>query len=203
VVFDVLGTYLGLLFGARRQLLQFNRPLALGLLAVAVASFFAIAVPIAATAWDTLQAQRQFPLLAGFSSRLELGRFKKNGVRIVNDTLEVTFAQQRYAGFYLDDFPRDWSGYRALVVDVFNPDSTPLQLICRVHDRRHNQEHYDRYNGLFVLPAGFSTIRIELAEIAAAPRQRRLAIDAVAGFGCFRAISDQPRRLFVNAIRLE
>jgi VanZ family protein len=204
VVFDTLGAYVGLLIGARRQVLAAARPVAWGVCTVGVIGLLLIGIPIGGMAWDTLQAYRQFPLLAGFTSPLERGRFNEgDALRIMDEGLEVQFQKAAYSGFFLDDFPRDWRGYNTLVLDIFNPGRRPLPLHCRIHDRAHNQDFNDRYNGQFLVLPGQSTIRIDLKQAEIAPHNRKLALDDVAGVGCFLVNSPGGQIMYVSQIRLQ
>jgi hypothetical protein len=80
----------------------------------------------------------------------------------------------------------DWRGYRSLKFDIVNPESSPLRLILRIHDRWHDQEPSDRFNRGYVIEARTrGTIEVALTDIASSPRTRKLDLANVAGVGLF------------------
>ncbi len=50
----------------------------------------------------------------------------------------------RWAGITLEEPWPDWSTYQKLELTVVNPNDSPLELILRIDDRKHNQEYDDR-----------------------------------------------------------
>jgi VanZ family protein len=206
VLLDVIGVWLGALLAAHGELPRRVRT-ALWLPLLTLLS--ATVVPFTTLAWDALQARRQFPLLAGFDSPLERQRLHLYGGttgEIEGGALRLRFGRDRYAGFIFDQMPRDWRGYRALWIEVDNPEATPLALTCRINDGRHfanGSPKHDRYNRRFELAPGGGVLRIDLAEVADAPRGRVMAMDDIAEFGCFTVRLQRSRALVLLAVGLE
>src|SRR5690606_18579092 len=108
VAYDVLGAVVGMLAATWRTLRGYPRgggALLGGVVAVMVAVNVA---PIAAAGWDSLRAERQFPVLAAFDSPLEHGRFYAvggSGLDIGGGRMAVTLTTAKYTGFFLHDAP--------------------------------------------------------------------------------------------------
>lgn len=206
VLLDVIGVWLGALLAAHAEL---SRRARLALWLPLLALLAAVVAPFATLTWDALQARRQFPLLAGFDSPLERQRLRLYGGttgEIAGGALRLRFGDSHYAGFIFDQMPRDWRGYRALWIEVYNPEATPLALTCRINDGAHIGNGFpraDRYNHRFELAPGRSRLRIDLAEVAHAPHGRVMAMDDIDEFGCFTVRLPQSRALVLLAVGLE
>ncbi len=97
----------------------------------------------------------------------------------------------------------DWSGFRAIAVDVRNPGSEPTAVTVRVHDRQHDGSFDDRFNRNFELPpSSASTLRIDLEDVHSSPAGRDMDLQHIAGVIVF-ARTAGPLPFQVNAIRLE
>ena len=148
----------------------------------------------------------QFPVIADFHSRIELYWTLSIGVNreIVDDALEVELVADEFPGVSFHEPVPDWRQYRTLVIDVANPDAEPLQLVVRVHDRRHKHAYNDRFNRNFDLAAGERrTLRIPLEDIRHGPRQRLMDMAHISDITLFRGSTTGSRQLRVYSLRLE
>ena len=162
------------------------------------------AFPVAISLEDEYQARRDFPVLAGFQSKLELGRFAGGSRRKLTDAgLQVDFSTKRYSGFSLKYFPGDWSGYHMLNIDIRNPGSENVYLTCRIHDEHHNQAYSDRYNRRFNITPGDQTIQIDLEQVRTAPSTRTMDMKKIGGLGCFTVSRAAPAQLIIRKIYLK
>ena len=157
---------------------------------------------------DEIAARRAFPVLADFSSARQLTRFANpDGLRLEQrdgqHLARVPLGGSDYSGFSLLHFPRDWSGYEQLHIEVVNPQSEPLHLTCRIHDSRHNDLYADRYNRGYVLQPGNNVLRVNLAEAAAAPDTRTMDLSRIQGVICFSRQSEGQRLIFLRRLALE
>jgi hypothetical protein len=120
-------------------------------------------------------------------------------------SLGVTLpSTDRSPGIALREPYPDWQGRSLLTIDVSNPTPRPLQLIVRVHDRNHNQQHEDRFNRAYVIAAGTrQVIAISLEDIAAAPRSRRMDLQHIAHVGIFRSGGTGDGFLVLHRISLQ
>lgn len=100
--------------------------------------------------------------------------------------LRIDFTAAVWPDMSHDGPEPDWRGFSALVLDVTNPDETPLRLTVRVHDATHDQRHEDRFNRAFeVPPANRVTLRIPMEDILASPVGRPLDLAHIAGIVLF------------------
>lgn len=181
--------------------------------ALAAAGLAAL-MPLSLALLDEALARRQFPVLAAFDSPLETGRWtgsaKRSRVRLGPEgggwVLRLELDQDPYAGAFLEHAPGNWKGYALLQLDFLNPDADPLDVTLRIHDQRHGtspvQLAHDRFNRRFRLHPGWNRVRVSLAEVAAAPRDRSLDLGRVAALGFFATALLHPRMLYLAEIRL-
>lgn len=170
-------------------------------------------VPIVNAFWDEKQAQKQFPLLSGFETPVEIHRWtggatfelqpeiKKSG----NAAMKVVMNTDTYSGVALKYFPGDWEGYRFFQFSVYNPDNDVLKITCRIHDRRHTQgqqEYKDRFNRSFSILQGWKTITIPLDQVKTAPEDRQIDMRQIQGVGIFAVRLPRPRTLYIDDIKL-
>jgi hypothetical protein len=103
----------------------------------------------------------------------------------------VTFSTEAYPSLAVHEPFPDWSGYSALEFAVWAEE--PAALTVRVHDTDHDQTYSDRFNREIRIQPGLNQVRIALAEIEAAPRDRSLNLREVAGIAVF---ADHPAEPF-------
>jgi hypothetical protein len=112
--------------------------------------------------------------------------------------------QGSYPGVVIDEPLPDWSGHDALIIDLRNLRDAALPVTVRVHDRRHNQAHADRYNRTFELRAhDLATLRIPLEQIRLAPHGRQMDMTAIRGIMVFQSAANEPPHFRVSRIWLE
>jgi VanZ family protein len=162
--------------------------------------------PLARVGYKYWQRNSSFPVLADFTTARDEYWTVGHGVRrgVVDGALEVQFVSQPFPGLRLMEPYPDWNGFSALVIEVQNPDDQPLKLGLRVHDRRHNNAFEDRFNREYELAAGERrTLRIDLADIRAAPRGRRLDLGHIADISLFKTDEQGSRRLRLYYLLLD
>jgi VanZ family protein len=148
----------------------------------------------------------QFPVLADFRSPMAQQWMVGYGTdsSLGADALEVVFARGRWPGVSLREPVPDWSAYRTLLIDVENPDAVKLGFTVRVHDRGHWRDYSDRFNRHFELASGERrTLRIDLGEVARAPKGRRMDLRQVADVTLLRDTKVGGNRLRIYTLRLE
>lgn len=174
---------------------------------------FASLLPVAKVLLDDLVALRQFPLLSGFETPLEPSRWNGSAGRVINhdvrftgrSSLQIGLTTQLYSGIGLKDFPRDWSDYRAVSLQVLNPDHDSFQLHFRIHDqlhRKHNNAYGDRFNASFEIKPGWNHLQVPLVKVAQAPKHRTLDLARIAGMGVFVGKLDRPRTIYLDDVKL-
>ncbi len=93
----------------------------------------------------------------------------------------------RYPGLVLEEVPRDWTGFGALVIDVGNADGVATTFAIRIHDVEHDDRLTDRFQRTFHLSsASMNRFEIPLHEVEAGPIGRQLDRAAVDGIVIFQ-----------------
>lgn len=213
---DLIGGLLGVVFFAesRKTLAVWQ----LKLLQVPVLILFLWSLlPTAKVIIDDSIAFRQFPLLSGFETPLEASRWSGSARRTRDDkvffsghsSLRFALTTQRYSGAGLKDFPRDWSAYRLVRLQVFNPVQEPLLLHFRIHDQYHsshetihNNGYSDRFNTSFELKSGWNALQVSLTKVANAPKDRLLDLTHIGGMGVFVGKLPEPRIIYLDDVML-
>lgn len=174
-----------------------------GLRVVALLMIMPVGAQLTLALMDEWRAWREFPVLLDSGDRLLLTRFgNQTNLQPNSSGVQVAFGTTLYSGFNLRYFPRDWSGYARLELLLDNPAEETVALTCRIHDRAHNQDYADRFNGRYVIVPGANVIAVDLAAAALLPSGRRLDLRRIAGLGCFTTRLAQPAVLVLRRIRL-
>lgn len=209
---DLLGSLLSLSFAPSiKKQLPALRLFSFRFLVLAVVGW--AIVPFAKVAIDDLVVRQQFPLLSGFETPLELSRWGGTSKRRLDRqhvysgsaALRVDLTTSRYSGASLKYFPADWSSYRLLRFQIYNPEEQPLQLYFRIHDQKHKSSgnrYSDRYNTSFVAAAGWTEIEIPLSKVMQAPRDRKMDLAKVAGMIVFVDKLEQSRTIYLDDVAL-
>jgi len=212
VVRDLTGAVLMLSFGPDHGQVR-SRSLRRGLQGLALILLLLQLWPVATALTDEAIARRQFPLLSGFETPLEAQRWKGDArFDITADptsdsgrVLRLDLSPGTYSGLHLKYFDGDWRGYRSLSLRLYNPEAQPLRIICRIHDLAHEageQDFDDRFNSRFLLRQGWNELKIELSEVAAAPKTRPLDLSRIVNLGLFAVALKRPRSLYLDDVRL-
>lgn len=212
MVRNLIGSCLVLFFWAPSRKTIPGKKLRMLQLLTALVSIVGL-LPLSIALTDERTAKKQFPVLSDFETPFEKYRWRGEAMHSIDhgnahhgkSSLKVQLATTEYSGVGLKYFPRDWRNYEALTFSVYNPESKPIKLTCRVHDRRHTegpQQFSDRFNKSYVLGKGWNTIKINLDEIANAPKTRQMDISQIYGFGIFATRLPEPRKIFIDNARL-
>ncbi len=166
--------------------------------------------PVMQVAVDDLLAATQFPLLSGFETPLEASRWGGSAKRKITRqiaytgraSLQVEFSTQRYSRVELRDFPRDWRGFAALSMEIYNPEETPLRVFLRVHDLGHDHAYSDRYNTQLDVAHGWHHFSVPLQTLERAPRKREMDLGDIAAVILFVDKLEQPQKIYIDDVRL-
>lgn len=205
VLNDIVGFWLGLVWAGKQS---FKPWLRWTITALVIPSFAAILLAVmvqSRQAW-------QFPLLAGFEESIELQRLRgpvsrsQDFYRQGKNGLKIRFSTRKYSGAYITLYHGDWSAYRELVMDFYNPDKAVLVVTLRISDRVHDRgenDYDDRFNRRLYLEPGWNQIRIPINEIRAMPINREMVLDEVRTLGVYSSYLAEPRVLYWDNVRLE
>jgi VanZ family protein len=159
---------------------------------------------------DMLRAERQFPVLAGFESRLEARRWSRGEIdrqlsRQGGASLRVELGTERYAGTTLKRSFGNWQGFSALCLSIYNPEPEPLRITISIRDHEHFQRggrYDDRFNRSFHIGHGWNDIRIPVQEIETAPADRTLDLSRLSEVVIFTSALPEPRVMYLDHVRL-
>ncbi|MBI1425086.1 MAG: hypothetical protein GC149_16690 [Gammaproteobacteria bacterium] len=163
---------------------------------------------------DEAFLHRQFPVLTDFSTPFELTRWDRNAAAIQirknpgtgQKSLAIEFRPAEYSTVTLQYFYPDWQGYKELILDVTNPESSDLPVVLRAHDILHKRHHYemnDRFNRRLVIKPGHQIISVALEEIRKAPATRQMDMRHMEDLSIFTVQARSNRHLYINKIYLE
>ncbi len=111
-----------------------------------------------------------------------------------------------WPGVLFHDLYPGWDDYDALVVELENPETKPLDLNIRVDDDEHrfgDQRYSDRFNLQFQLNPGRTLLRVPLSDIANGPADRQLDVTSIDGMVIFATRKNAGRTFIIHGIRLE
>lgn len=206
---NMIGAVIGsVFFAAHRNQIATLKLRVLQLSVVVILLFYLL--PLGQVMIDDTIAWQQFPLLSGFETPFEPSRWGR-GLEpvVVNDpvfagtgALRVELTTSQYSGIGLNHFPRDWSDYEAISMQVFNAAHELLSLRIRIHDVHHTHDYDDRFNTGFMLEPGWNDLRISLAEVASGPKDRQLDLTRVGGLGLFVVEQEERRVIVIDEVKL-
>ncbi len=162
---------------------------------------------------DEAIARYQFPLLSGFETPFEKGRWidkrqlslEKKIVRSGSKSLKVKLSTANYSGTSLYQFESDWRDYRWLHFSLYNPLGRQLTIHCRIHDVHHDeggQPYADRFHRKFVLEKGWNDLKISLEDVRLAPASREMDMANIFRLGFFVVKQAKPMVIFLDEVYL-
>jgi hypothetical protein len=138
------------------------------------------------------QRAAAFPLLCDFKGTWENRFLATNHAKLELISVPVSATEERespawrirfepahFSAFKLFEPYPDWTGYQSLHLVLRSRMADPIDLVLRIHDRRHDDRPTDRFKrDLAVLP-GINEFSIPLAEIRQAPQDREMNMAAI------------------------
>ncbi len=118
-------------------------------------------------------------------------------------SLKMTLPPGRYAGVNFEGIYSDWSNYRFLKMDLYNPAEGPFTLHVRIDDENSGWEYADRYDTDFEVKAGKHSISIPLDSIKTNLNPRLLNLRKIERFMMFIPNNAVKREFYMDNVRLE
>jgi hypothetical protein len=174
-------------------------------------------IQVAIAGVTTARRSAQFPVLCSFEAEWEMRLVKENNTRVEavkpppahpgatgRRVAKVTFyPTDRWAGFGLPRVFPDWRGYATLAFDVWSPADSTRCIAVVIRDSGGGESYGDRYNGRFDIPPGASTVRVSLAEIRNAPRERTMNMARISSLTLSSCRRETQFTLYLDNVRLE
>lgn len=186
--------------------------------AVAVAAALAVALWPAYEDWRGIRwRQTHFPSLGNFETETELKLWQPQGGSRGHPThLSLTRARASqgeqslrvvggvgdWAGVSYAAGGGDWTPFRALSLDVFNPRD-PFTLFVRVDDDGDAANLTGRFERGFELLRGWNRLRVPLAGLERGPKARSLNLRSIRRVAIFTGDGEPQRFWFLDNVHLE
>ena len=211
VLHNVFGVWLGLFWGQKPSRVIWRMRFMSGLL-ITPAAWLVIDSGIA-----HITMHNQFPLLNSFESRHELQQLHANNTLVkIQQTqqfhthgissAQVSLATHPYSGVSLLGSYGDWNGYAALSLDLFNPDTEPLELVVRIADVQHDRgdnNFNDRFNRRILLQQGWNQVQIDLNDVRNAPYKRVMHMHQISDITIFAVGLLRTREFYLDNVKLQ
>lgn len=165
--------------------------------------------------YDLSQQHQEFPMLSSLERSRELSIWAPVAAELERTdkwatdgdySLGVRLTTGAFSGASLDQPIRDWRGYEFLQFDLQNASDHDLSLNVKVVDREHADHDFswgDRFLMTREVPAGGNiSVRIPLAEIAAAPRTRRMDLSAIESLEIYVSDLQTEAEFLIDNVRL-
>lgn len=210
---DVIGSLLALLFWFPKRL-DLGQPWRRLLQTLFIAALLISFVPVTRSLVDEWAAWRQFPRLADFEAPFELDRWSGSAALTIDHThvwagrsaLRIDLGTDLYSGAALDYFPGNWIGWGQLTCHIFNPDTAPIRLTFKINDHHHDMTGYrfeDRFNRSRDILPGWNHIKIDLADVVSAPKDREMDLTCITVFQLFSISLPESRTIYLDHLMLE
>ncbi len=118
-------------------------------------------------------------------------------------SLKVYLPPGQYPGILFRGIRTDWSKFRYLKMDVFNPSEEEYNFHIRIDDQQSGWEYANRFDADFLLKPGLNHISIPTSLMKTNLGHRSLDLKQVKGMMVFLINSPKPRQFFLDHIRLE
>jgi hypothetical protein len=168
-----------------------------------VASLF----PLVRLTIATIQRNEAFPVIIDFEagwSKPFLQFQHASRISVTEDQLsQLVLKPARYPGVSMVEPCPDWSAFESLAFVIHSSQPHSFQLVLRIHDKTHNQEHADRFNRSLLVKHGENRFRIPLAEIKNAPANREMDMTRITGLTLFAVDTVRSVDFYIGSLRLE
>ena len=96
----------------------------------------------------------------------------------------------------------DWSDYKSLCFEVYNPLSEKIKLVLRIDDKKQALEYSERYNKSFTIMPGANTLKIPFNTLKTSKTDRSLELKNIYRFLVFMSHPDKKHVLYLDYFRL-
>jgi predicted MPP superfamily phosphohydrolase len=118
-------------------------------------------------------------------------------------SLKMTLPPGRYPGVNFERIYSDWSNYRFLKMDLYNPAEDPFTLHVRIDDKNSGWDYADRSDTDFEVRTGKNSISIPLDSIKTNLKPRPLNLRKIERLMVFIPDNAIKREFYLDDVRLE
>jgi hypothetical protein len=149
-----------------------------------------------------------------FESEAELDQLQWNchslylltSEHVTHGTKALKLELYPYSSEYLGLSPilkmHNWSHYKALRFDIFNPGNKSVNIGVRIDDRDDSPDYPDRYNAGVDLHPGINSITIPLESLITSCTLRNMNLKNIRKFLIFTCCQKDKMTLYIDYIRL-
>ncbi|SMF64047.1 Carbohydrate binding domain (family 11) [Alteromonadaceae bacterium Bs31] len=210
---DMLGTLAGLslyqaIYARRKRVRVLLLSISAVLIAVSLSKPFKLAVaqsvrskafPLIADFDDYWLNQYFIPMSGAALSVVDAPNTWQNNQTKV---LRVQMQPAPWPGVEIREVERDWTGFKALSFEAYNPAEHTVKIVVRVHDQQHNLKHRDRFNKTVKLAPGYNLIEFPLSAVEQAPKGREMNMKRIRAVMFYSYKLKAPRELYLDNIQL-
>jgi hypothetical protein len=161
-----------------------------------------------------INAYSNMPILAEFNDNDELMLWTGDNLSLSTEyansakySLKVILTKGgKYSGFTYKHFNNDWTGYKVLVIHLYNANKENIELCIKVTDYIHDiskQNYFNRFNRCVEVTQGKQEIQILITDIIQAPKNREFDISDISQIGFFMSDLVEDKLLYIQRISLK
>lgn len=112
----------------------------------------------------------------------------------------------RYSGAMFRDFPKDWSGYTQLNIELENPEAAGYEITVKITDFTHDKgqhSYQQRFNYRIELTPGADNIEIPMSLIKSGPVDRELDLSHINRIEIFFSDAGESRSFVIHHLELK
>lgn len=117
-------------------------------------------------------------------------------------SLKLELCPSPYPGFNPFIKISDWSPFKSLCFDIYNPGEKEERLSVRIDDKEDNPEYKDRYNKGFILKRGMNHIKINMDSLVTSGTKRKMDTSEISKCLFFMYKPTEKVVLYVDYVRL-
>ncbi len=118
-------------------------------------------------------------------------------------SLKVSLPPGRYPGVKFHGFRKDWTGFRFLKLDVFNPSREKVRFHVRIDDEKSRWEYARRFDRTVELSPGANALSFSIESIRTNMTSRPLEFKKISNLMMFVLDNRERKDLYIDYIRLE
>ena len=151
-------------------------------------------------------------ILNDFESELDLDRvhwkchtlFSLSSMHVThgNTSLRLELYPSDYPGFAFKLDKNNWSSYKTLAFDIYNPGDESLSIALRIDDKKDYPNYENRFTKNFILEPGMNHLRIPLSSLITPGTRRLINLKNIYRFLIFMAHPKKKYVVYIDFVHL-
>jgi len=117
-------------------------------------------------------------------------------------SLQLALYPSDYPGLAFKLGINNWSPYRSLSFDIYNPADEEISITVRIDDKEDCPNFDDRHNKSFIIKSGLNGIRIPLDSLMTSDGNRTLDLKKIYAFLIFMSHPQKKCVLYIDYVHL-